>query len=187
MSSLYADTPNVIYEICNEPNGNSVSWDKIIKPYAEEIIPIIRQNSPKSLIIVGTPSWCQEINLAADDQLDFDNILYSCHFYAGTHGEPLRNNIKYALEKGAPVIISEWGTTDMSGNGEIYIDKSNEWIEFLNKNNISWINWSFSNKDETSAIIYPSYTLIDEETGTYNDFNNYLTDSGKFVKNLLTK
>ena len=42
MSTLYADTPNVIYEICNEPNGNSVTWDKSIKPYAEEIIPIIR-------------------------------------------------------------------------------------------------------------------------------------------------
>lgn len=185
ISSLYADTPNVIYEICNEPNGNSVTWDKVIKPYAEEIIPIIRQNSPKSLIIVGTPSWCQEINLAADDPLNFDNILYSCHFYAGTHDESLQKNIKYALDKGIPVIISEWGTTDMTGDGEIYTDKADKWIKFLNENNLSWVNWSFSNKEESSAIIYPSYTLEDEETGNKNDFNDYLTDSGKYVKNLL--
>lgn len=187
MSTLYADTPNVIYEICNEPNGNSVTWDKSIKPYAEEIIPIIRENSPKSLIIVGTPSWCQEVNTAADDQLNFDNILYSCHFYAGTHGEELRKNVEYALSKGAPIIISEWGTTDMTGNGNIYTDKADEWIEFLNKHNISWINWSFSNKDESSAIISPSYTLQNEETELPNDFNDYITDSGKYVKNLLKK
>ncbi|MBQ3416106.1 MAG: glycoside hydrolase family 5 protein [Clostridia bacterium] len=187
ISNLYADKPNVIYEICNEPNGNSISWDKHVKPYAEEIIPIIRQNSPKSLIIVGTPTWCQEVNAAADNRLDFDNILYSCHFYAGTHGEDLRKNVEYALSKGAPIIISEWGTTDMTGNGSIYTDKANEWIDFLNKNNLSWINWSFSNKSEGSAIILPTYTLINEETGLSNDFNDYLTDSGKYVKNLLKK
>ena len=187
ISALYADTPNVIYEICNEPNGNSISWDKQIKPYAEEIIPIIRENSPNSLIIVGTPSWCQEVTVAAKNPLNFENIMYSCHFYAGTHGDDLRKNITEALDNGAPVIISEWGTTDMSGNGDIYIDKSNEWIDFLNDNNISWINWSFSNKDESSAILSSSYTIVDENSGLPNDFNNYLTESGKYVKSLLKK
>lgn len=48
ISTLYKDSPNIIYEICNEPSGNTVTWDDQIKPYAEEIIPIIRKNAPKS-------------------------------------------------------------------------------------------------------------------------------------------
>lgn len=42
MSQRYANTPNVIYEICNEPNGN-ITWSGNVKPYAEHIVPIIRK------------------------------------------------------------------------------------------------------------------------------------------------
>lgn len=42
MSSLYGNTPNVIYEIANEPNGD-VNWKRDIKPYAEEVISVIRK------------------------------------------------------------------------------------------------------------------------------------------------
>ena len=48
MSLKYKDYPNVIYEICNEPNGN-VTWENNIKPYAEEVIKEIRENSKKSI------------------------------------------------------------------------------------------------------------------------------------------
>ena len=41
MANKYKDTPNVIFEICNEPNGNT-SWDDV-KKYADVIIPIIRK------------------------------------------------------------------------------------------------------------------------------------------------
>ena len=56
VSKRYAKYPNVIYEICNEPNGGA-SWSGNIKPYAEKIIPVIRKNAPNSVIIVGTPTW----------------------------------------------------------------------------------------------------------------------------------
>lgn len=179
ISALYKDSPNVIYEICNEPSGNVVTWDEQIKPYAEEIIPIIRNNSPKSLIIVGTRNWCQKLEDAANNPLNFDNIMYSCHFYSGTHDKDLRNSIDGALNKGIAIFISEWGTTDMTGNGEIYIYKTNEWMDFLKSRNISWVNWSFSNKDESSAIINSSYN-----TNNGEDFNDYLTESGLYVKSL---
>lgn len=41
MSALYADYNNVIYEICNEPNGGT-GWQDI-KTYAEAVIPVIRE------------------------------------------------------------------------------------------------------------------------------------------------
>lgn len=191
ISSLYKDTPNVIYEICNEPNGNSVTWDEEIKPYAEEIIPIIRKNSPNSLIIVGTPSWCKELKPVAENRLNFDNVLYSCHFYAATHKDDLRQEISDAMGKGLPIIISEWGTTEATGNGQVDIEESKKWIEFLKNKNISFINWSFSNKDESSAIVNKDYSP--ELNPNYNiennqekySFNDYLTESGNLVKSLI--
>lgn len=86
MSSLYGSTPNVIYEIANEPNGD-VNWKRDIKPYAEEVIPVIRKNDPDNIIIVGTGTWSQDVNDAADDQLKDANVMYALHFYAGTHGQ----------------------------------------------------------------------------------------------------
>lgn len=178
ISKKYNDTPNVIYEICNEPNGG-VTWDNDIKPYAEEIIPIIRNNSKKSLIIVGTPNWSQDVDVAADNPLEFSNIVYAFHFYSGNHNEDLRNKIDYALEKGISVFVSEWGVSKLSGDEGIYIDESNRWIEFLNERKISWINWSFSDKKESSAIL--SEYINTEESS----IDNYLSQSGRYIKSII--
>lgn len=173
ISEKYSKYPNVIYEICNEPNQNNVTWERNIKPYAETIIPIIRNNSPKSLIIVGTPHWCTDLETVAESPLNFDNILYSCHFYAGSHSEELREKINLCLNKNLPIIISECGITDASGDGQLYIDEFNTWINYLNNNIISWIYWSFSDKNETSAILIPDKTIND------------LTSAGLIIKELL--
>ena len=117
--------------------------------------------------------------------------MYSCHFYAGTHKQELRDEIDKALQNNLPVIVSEWGTTDASGNGSVDIEESKKWIEYLNSKKISYINWSFSNKNESSAIIRQDYLenpdnndTSNNEDNLKNDFNDYLTESGKFVKSI---
>lgn len=175
ISKRYKSKPNVIYEICNEPNGKDVTWEKDIKPYAEELIPIIRNNAQKSLIIVGTPDWCTNLKKAADNPINIENIVYSCHFYSGTHGEGLRKKVDYCIEKNIPIFVSECGLTNEKGDGDVYFDKFKEWIKYLDSNRISWIYWSFSNKNESSAILSKDYTETIE---------NHLTEAGKFVKNI---
>lgn len=182
VSKKYSDVPNVLYEICNEPNSNPVTWDEHIKPYAEKIIPIIRENSSKSIIIVGTPDYCKKVNKAADNPLDYKNIVYSAHFYAGVHGKAVKDNIEYALKKGIPVLVTEWGTTDATGDGEIYEAASKQWIEFLEAKNIGYINWSFCNKNEGSAILNEQYTTEKEQV-----IHKYLTNSGKLVREIYNK
>lgn len=176
MSELYKDYPNVIYEICNEPNGNDVNWSNSIKPYAQEIIPIIRKSSPDSIILVGTANYSQFVDEAADDPLEFNNIMYVCHFYAGTHGDSLRSKIDYALEKGAAIFVSEWGTSAATGSDGVFLKESIEWLDFLDSRKISWVNWSLSDKNETSAAL--SFTASTK--GNWSD--NDLTESGLFVK-----
>ena len=172
-SAKYAEVPNVIFEICNEPNGN-VTWSGNVKPYAETVIPVIRQNSD-AVILVGSPTWSQDIDKAADDPLSFSNIMYTCHFYAGTHGSWLRDRIDYALSKGAPIFISEWGTSAADGNGGVFLSESAEWMDFLASRNISWANWSLCDKNETSAALNPGTNP--EAAWTEADFS----ESGKFV------
>ncbi|MDP4181621.1 MAG: cellulase family glycosylhydrolase [Bacillota bacterium] len=175
MSALYGSYPNVLYEICNEPNGG-VTWSQNIKPYAQEVIPVIRANDPDGVIIVGTSTWSQDIDAAADNKLTFSNVMYTCHFYAGTHGQSLRDKIDYAMSKGAAIFVTEWGTSDASGNGGPYLTDSKTWLDFLASRKISWANWSLCDKSEASAALNPGASV----NGGWTDSN--LSASGKFVK-----
>ena len=154
MSKKYANYGNVIYEICNEPNGGA-SWNDI-KTYANEVIPVIRANAPNSVIIVGTPTWSQDIDQAAASPLSFNNVMYTLHFYAATHTDWLRNRMESCINSGLPVFISEFGMCDASGNGAIDEYQSNEWKKLIDKYNISYMCWNLANKNESSSILKES-------------------------------
>lgn len=173
MAQRYRDTPNVLYEICNEPNGN-VSWQGDVKPYAQRVIGAIRAYS-RGPILVGSPTWSQDIHLAAQDPLEGENLLYALHFYAGTHGQWLRDRIDEAMGKGLPVFVSEWGTSRADGSGGVFLEESARWLDFLEERGISWANWSLCDKDETSAALKPGTPA--GRGWTEGD----LTESGRFV------
>jgi endoglucanase len=174
ISAAYKNEPGVIYEICNEPNGENVTWAGNVKPYAEKIIPIIRANSPGSIVLVGSPTWSQDVDIAAADPLLFENIMYTLHFYAGTHGDALRDKCIKALNMGAPVFASEWGTSRADGSGGVYPGESDVWLRFLKSHDISWCNWSLGDRDETSAALRPG---APDGGWTSED----LSESGRYV------
>ena len=157
MSAKYAAYDNVIYEICNEPNGGT-TWSQV-KSYAEEIIPVIKANNPDAIIIVGTPTWSQDVDIAANDPITgYTNIMYAVHFYADTHKDNIRSKVTTALSKGIPVFISEFGICDASGNGAINITEANTWMKLIDDNGLSCCIWNLSNKAESSSLIQSSCT-----------------------------
>lgn len=158
VSAKYASNNNVIYEICNEPNG-SATWADV-KEYANEVIPVIRSNDSDAVILVGTPTWSQDVDQAAADPLEYDNIMYTLHFYAATHKDDLRTKLMSAHEAGLPIFVSEFGICDASGNGQIDYESANAWIELLDSYNMSYVCWNLSNKDEASALFTSSCTKI---------------------------
>ena len=178
MSNKYKDYNNVIYEICNEPN--KVDWPTI-KKYAEVIIPIIRNNDPDSVIIVGTPNYSQDVDIAAEDPLDFDNILYTLHFYSATHKQELRDKAQIALNKGLPIFVTEYGVTSSNGSFPVDTDEADVWVDFLESNNISYVMWQYSRVAEASAMISRQ---CDKTSGfEYDDF----TDAGKWLIDTISK
>lgn len=154
VASVYGNSPNLIYEICNEPNGPT-SWEDI-RLYAVDVIDCIRTYAPDSLIIVGTPSWSQDIDLAAQYPIERSNLLYSLHFYAATHKDELRGKLESAVSSGLPVIVSEFGITEASGSGLIDTESADTWISMLDYYGIGYIYWNLSNKDEACALLVSS-------------------------------
>lgn len=174
MAEVFADNDNVLYEICNEPNGGT-SWDSI-KSYAEEVIPVIRAQKPDAVILVGTPTWSQEIDKAAASPLDDSNVMYTLHFYAGTHKDDLRNRLETCVQNGFPVFVSEFGMCDASGNGANDFVSTTKWLDLLNKYQISFCCWNLANKDESSSVFKASSTALSDWTD--DDFN----ESGRWIR-----
>lgn len=153
MSRDLAQHDNVIYEICNEPNGDTTWAD--VKAYAAEIIPIIRANDPDAVIVVGTPTWSQDIQDAAADPIADSNIMYTLHFYAATHQADLRERLRTAVEGGLPVFVTEFGICEASGDGKVDYDSADAWLELMDELDVSYICWNLSNKKEASALFKP--------------------------------
>ncbi|MCI8590830.1 MAG: glycoside hydrolase family 5 protein [Lachnospiraceae bacterium] len=155
MAARYKNHTNVLYEICNEPNGGT-TWGTI-RTYAKKVIRAIRSKDKDAVILVGTPTWSQDVDLAAENPLKgYKNVMYTLHFYAGTHGDYLREKARAALKAGLPLFVSEFGISDASGNGSLNTKEGNKWMAFLKKNTISYVAWNLSNKSESSALLKSS-------------------------------
>ena len=155
MAKKYKNQNNIFYEICNEPNGGT-SWNTI-KSYASSVIKTIRKYDKKNIILVGTPTWSQDVDVAADSPIKgYSNIMYTFHFYAATHGDSYRQKVQSAIQKGLPVFVSEFGISESSGNGRIDKNEANKWIQFLKKNKISYVCWSLCNKNESCSLLKSS-------------------------------
>lgn len=154
VSKKYAKYPNIIYEIFNEPDYES--WSEV-KAYAEEVIKVIRENDTKNIILVGSPHWDQDVNLpAADPIMGFDNIMYTMHFYAATHGKELRDRTDAAIKSGLPIFVSESAGMEASGDGPLNMKAWQEYIDWMESRKLSWITWSVSDKEETCSILKKS-------------------------------
>ncbi len=152
MAKKYGKQPNVIYEIYNEPNEGK-NWPEV-KAYAQEVVSTIRAIDPDNIILVPTTHWDQDVQIAADDQLTgFSNIMYTCHFYAATHKQYLRDRCDYALKKGLPLFISESAGMEASGDGPLNMTEWQAWIDWAESHKISWVTWSVSDKNETCSVL----------------------------------
>ena len=170
----YGKQKNILYEICSEPNGD-VTWKRDIKPYANKVIKRIRKYDKKNIVVVGTPTWSQDVDLVAESPLKQKNVVYALHFYAATHTDFLRDKVRKAYEAGLPMLVSEFSICDASGNGGIDKKSATKWMNLLKKYKIGYVAWNISNKDETSALIQSSC----QKTGKIKQ--NNLSKSGKWI------
>ena len=159
VAKKYRKHNNVIFEICNEPNG-STTWASV-KKYAKRVIPQVRKFDKNAIILLGTPEWCQRIDQAARHPLPKKyarNVMYTFHFYAATHKADLRNRLKTALEAKVPVFVSEYGISEASGSGALDKAEARRWMRLLTSYKVGRCIWNLSNKNESSALVKTGVT-----------------------------
>ncbi|MBK8808270.1 MAG: cellulase family glycosylhydrolase [Bacteroidales bacterium] len=180
MAKKYAAYPNVIYEIYNEPL--QVSWASVVKPYHLKVIEAIRKYDKENIIVCGTPTWSQDVDIAAQSPITgYKNIAYTLHYYAASHKKDLRDKATIALNKGICLFVTEFGTCKNDGGNPIDTLESRLWFEFMDKHEISWCNWSIADKVEAASAIPPGAS----PDGNWDPAT--LTVSGTIVRTELIK
>ena len=158
MAERYADSPHVIYEIANEPNG--VPWSRI-KEYAERVLPAIRAHDPDAVVLVGTPAWSSfgvseggsPAEVVSDPIADAD-VMYTFHFYAADFREPYLDALAQASAS-LPVFVSEFGAQQSTGDGPNDFDMAQRFVDLMAQEQISWVVWNFSDDELTGAAWLP--------------------------------
>lgn len=179
IAGAYGHTPNIIYEIYNEPL-NTTDWASVVKPYSEELIKTIRAVDPDNLIIVGTQSWDQDVDKAADNPITGQsNLLYALHFYAASHKSDLRKKAEYAIKKGLPLIISEWGSVTYTGDGKFDKASTKKWMKFAKKHHLTHLNWAVSDKAESASMFREGAA----SNGNWSEED--LTPSGRLTREII--
>jgi len=154
MAADYGNNPHVIYEVFNEPDYET--WPEV-KHYSENVIAAIRKHDPDNIILVGSPRWDQDIHLPAADPIKgYSNLMYTMHFYAGTHKQWLRDRTDEALKAGLPVFVSECAGMEASGDGPLDTQEWDAYVKWMDSRKLSWIAWSVSDKKETCSILLPA-------------------------------
>jgi endoglucanase len=155
VANAHKDKNNVIYDICNEPNG--VSWNQI-KSYADQIIPVIRAIDNNAVILIGTHGWASfgvsDGRTAQDivnNPVTFPNIMYTFHFYARSHQQAYYDQLNWASDR-LPVFVTEFGTQEYTGDGPNDFNFSQRYIDLLRTKKISWTNWNYSDDFRSGAV-----------------------------------
>jgi len=211
MSQTYGGYPNVLFDICNEPNGVDGTWQNI-KDYATGwdgntgILNIIQDNDPDdkdNIIVVGTPNWSQWVDKAELDPIvGYNNIMFAFHFYASSQYHDFYDSIEW---EGYPALGLPEGNDGISRIAEEVLSRGNialfvtEWgtCEETGNGNIDqadcdlYMGWMQSRNlswvnwslctKNESASALNGDTDSSDKIGTWDDSTN-LTTSGTYVK-----
>uniref|UniRef100_A0A914I0L6 Endoglucanase n=1 Tax=Globodera rostochiensis TaxID=31243 RepID=A0A914I0L6_GLORO len=156
IAKAYGSYPHVLYETFNEPL-QGVSWTDILVPYHKKVIAAIRALDSKNVIILGTPTWCQDVDIASQNPIkEYKNLMYTFHFYAATHFvNGLGAKLQTAINNGLPIFVTEYGTCSADGNGNIDTNSISSWWSLMDNLKISYLNWAISDKSETCSALKP--------------------------------
>lgn len=174
LARRYGHLPNVIWEPYNEPL--QVSWTGVIKPYHQAVVSAIRAADPDNIIVLGTPTWSQDVDVAASSPVSGTNLMYTLHFYSCTHGASLRAKGDAAIRAGLALFVTEWGASNADGglDGVICQSEAQAWVNWMRTNGISWTAWKLDVGTDTTNLLSPGAPV----TGGWN---NYLRGHGPFV------
>jgi len=208
IAQKYGAQGNILYEPANEPStnatdgpglpNNQASWDNVLKPYFDSVVQAIRVYDKLGIVMCGNPAWSQNPqfaigNAVSDPDNEVPQIMYTFHFYTGTHNfNTFMTNIDACMNAGLAVFASEWGVSNADGNGGpfLFVNPSGTtraaegWLNALEERGIGWAAWSLGRKNENSATFFEgtNLPLIRGENGIYSWPSHLMQPSGHYYR-----
>lgn len=187
LSALYCDCPNIIYEICEGSGGTEaedadeeITWKEHVKPYAEEIIEVIRENDPDNLIIVDTP----DLNDIIKELIDDEGVIYGFSVDLGSGNDNLFEDITKVKDKDIPVFITKWS---LVAGKTVDVLTADALLDLLNEQEIGWCYWCCSIRNTGANVI----RIGNDDEDPFVIFDGHwpddlITDTGLYVRDRLT-
>lgn len=174
LAERYGHLPNIIWEPYNEPE--QVSWSGTVKPYHEAVVAAIRAEDPDNIIVLGSPTWSQDVDVAAGDPVSGTNLMYTLHFYSCTHTDYLRAKGDAAMDAGLALFVTEWGASHADGglDGRVCLDEAQRWVDWMEDHQISWTAWKLDVGNDST-------NLLSSGAPVTGGWDAYLRGHGPFV------
>lgn len=141
VARYFHDTPNVIFELFNEPQSIAApEW----RAGAQEIISVIRAQGAQQLVIVGGIDYGKDLSWVMDDPVQDGNVAYAAHIYP-SHSSAQWDHWFGEVAERYPVLVTEWGFMDenrdtshayLAGDQRSY---GEPFLEYLDKHSIGWV------------------------------------------------
>ncbi|MBB5803674.1 endoglucanase [Saccharothrix ecbatanensis] len=153
LARRYGHLPNVIWEPWNEPL--QVSWTTVIRPYHQAVVNAIRSADPDNIVVLGTPTWSQDVDVPASNRVSGTNLMYTLHFYSCSHGSWLRAKGDTAIRSGLALFVTEWGASHADGgtDGRVCLSEAQAWIDWMRANGVSWTAWKLDVGNDSTNLL----------------------------------
>jgi hypothetical protein len=156
-AAKYANHPNVIFELYNEPHD--VSWDCWLNGCitsegwqavgVQQLYDTVRGTGANNIVIIGGLDWGYDLSGVPDYRVEGANIIYATHVYDFPHKQAEDWERAWGfLSDSDPVIVSEFGTFDCTA------DFYTTLIDYAEtRNQTSWIAWAWTASDPVGASV----------------------------------
>jgi endoglucanase len=180
VATNHSESPNVLYEILNEPFANTIASlasyittiKGIITSHVTNPIIILGRCAPTTGYVYSNPATEQDvinnIDRAITDVWDWmqsnghTDIYISVHDYVtdvnllSTYQTHWNNNV--------PLFMTEWGNSDFSGNGAINDARAHALLDWHHTNAVPQCVWKWTYRDSTTSFLNPE---SDSDDGYY--------------------
>ena len=176
-SDKYKDTPNVFYELANEPY--SITATELIT-FISKVRPVILANNPTAIMLCGNAKEGIETFYTKLVAAGYTDIFVCPHSY----GESVKVQYSKWFNNGYPLFVSEWGNSNGFGDGEGNDAATTDLLEWLHETGVGTCFWKYTDQTMTTSILKNRDGLIGNPYYKYGGFTEEdLSYNGKLYLN----
>ena len=176
-SDKYKDTPNVFYELANEPY--SITATELIT-FISKVRPVILANNPTAIMLCGNAKEGIETFYTKLVAAGYTDIFVCPHSY----GESVKVQYSKWFNNGYPLFVSEWGNSNGYGDGEGNDAATTDLLEWLHETGVGTCFWKYTDQTMTTSILKNRDGLIGNPYYKYGGFTEEdLSYNGKLYLN----